>query len=164
MSEQDSVSNQMSETEKKAKDDAVAYLKEKGVALEKLAVLFVGSTADAIMGEVDTDRAPHIGFADYSMLIKNPKRILRQTRQEREMMSIEYHLVDLDRINTGTIAIKAMGGFRLEWMDEETKLGYYALLFAYHKTQDMIRQAKESRIVLPQPNFERPNLRDLYSR
>jgi hypothetical protein len=136
------------------------YLVKKGVDIERLAAVFVGNTMDCIVGEIsdevgESDLVEATTFIfDDAVLLKNPMRMLRRQTNDRGGVTIEHHLVEMDRVLEGVISLKVVGGFFFGWLNGQSQLNYYGLVYGFHKAREMMN----SRITIPRPHLEMPDL------
>jgi hypothetical protein len=127
-------------------EQLTATLREKGVEVERLAVLSVGS--DQIIGEIDYAESKQL--TGRSVLVKNPKRLIRLQRMEGQSLSIDFLIGDLDFVSSGAVQVSPVYSYRINDINEESQTAMLGLLVMYFENRARNR-AQAAGIQLPGP-------------
>ena len=128
--------------------EAKSKLREYGVEPDDLVLLFVGPN-EMIFGEEGAN-SKSLSDLVSPMMVINPRKITRIQMMSRETGAIhtELRFTDLDFIKTGRITAYHQGGFRIDWIDSDSRLDYLKSYIGYFESK-RLKRAQDAGIVVP---------------
>ena len=122
-----------------------------GVKTEDLTILFTGPN-EMILGEDDRKekRAGMWEWLHPVIQIKNPRRLTRLQMVDRGSCTLvtDLRLSDFDFVSKGVIEFRHTGGFRLAWVDLESRIKYMESLVGFLENKKL-ESAQEAGIIIP---------------
>jgi hypothetical protein len=104
-------------------ESAHAALKEYSIDVSLLGVVIVGPT-ESYFGEIARlGELKGLTFEEM-VSIKDPKRISRVMSVGGGRVNVDIPFSDFDMVLHGYIHVRPLGGFMLDWVDEQSQLNY----------------------------------------
>lgn len=105
--------------------------------------------AEVLIGESIAEMSRAVNnsqqLLQYPMVLKDPKRLMRQQQQRGQGVSIIFMLASLDLLDEGFMEVHPIAISPFLWLGEETLLSYLGLYVTYLHLQS----AEQSKIELP---------------